>query len=188
MIDGISAQASLALVGLRGTGKSTIGRIVAERSKRLFLDADRELEAEASQSIAEIFATEGEESFRDQEQRVIARLCDRQGLVLATGGGAILRAANRSALRRFGVVVWLRTDPAVLADRIRSAPGGVAGRPPLTQAGTLAELGSVLSSRAHLYHEVADAEIQTGGKGLAQVADEVLRVWTQVLEAGSNAR
>ena len=85
----------LALVGLRGTGKSTVGRILAQRLDRPFFDADVELEQVAGRSIRAIFAEEGEPVFRDLESRVLAALAARRGAVLATGGGVVLREPNR---------------------------------------------------------------------------------------------
>src|SRR5689334_13470824 len=92
----------LALVGYRGTGKTTVGRIVAERLGRPFFDADRVLEEREGRPIASLFAEGGEASFRDREEETLRDLtADRPGSVLATGGGAILREGNRLALRRF---------------------------------------------------------------------------------------
>ena len=94
-------------------------------------------------------------------------------LVLATGGGVVLRESNRRALKRFGFVVWLRADPNVLAGRLANDPA-VIGRPALTAAGTLAEIAEVLESRTPLYREAADAVVETEGRTPEAVADAVL--------------
>jgi shikimate kinase len=168
----------LALVGTRGTGKSTVGRILAERLVRPFLDADVELEEKLGRSIAAIFAEDGEPFFRDSEERVLRELTrTHQGAVLATGGGVVLREANREVLRSYGLVVWLWTDPAEAAARLEADCRGVENRPALTAAGTLAELAGVLEARRPLYQAVADAVVETGGKTPIEVADAILELW-----------
>ncbi len=103
-----------------------------DRSQRTFLDADLELEARAGRSVSAIFAEEGEPVFRDWEERTLAELIEQSPTaVIATGGGAVLREANRRRLRDFGFVVWLTAEPAELACRLRSDPRGLAARPAL---------------------------------------------------------
>jgi shikimate kinase len=162
----------LALIGYRGTGKSTVGRLLARRLGRPFADADAALEARLGCTIAGLFATRGEPVFRDEEAATLRELTARPGLILATGGGVILRASNRELLRRFGLVVWLRADPGLIATRIRGA--GLSIRPALTAAGTLAEVAEVLAFREPLYRETADLEVATDGRSPEQVADAIL--------------
>jgi shikimate kinase len=164
----------LALVGARGTGKTTVGRLVAARLGRPFADADQELERRAGRTIAAIFAAQGEPAFRVLEETILGELTTRDGLVLATGGGAVLREANRRALRRLGRVVWLTAAPDLLADRLRRDP---AGRPALTAAGTLDEIAAVLVARLPLYRAVADVTVDTAGRSPDEVADAVLAAW-----------
>src|SRR5947209_4610618 len=117
----------LALVGMRGTGKSTVGRILGERLARRFVDADVELEERLGRPIASIFAEEGEPVFRDREARVLVDLATAHpDAILATGGGVVLRAENRATLRSFGFVVWLWADPAEARARLRADARGVA--------------------------------------------------------------
>lgn len=168
----------LTLVGYRGTGKSTVGRILAVRLNRTFLDADLELEAQAGLSIPAMFAAHGEAFFRAWEERVLADLTGRcPDAIVAAGGGAVLREANRRRIRDFGYVVWLTADPTVLADRLAADPRGVADRPALTPAGTLEEIREVLGSRIPLYRELADAMIETNDKTPDLVADLILDCW-----------
>ena len=164
----------LALIGARGSGKSTVGRLVADRLGRPFADADRELELRAGRSIARIFEADGEPHFRDLEASVLADLADRPGLVLATGGGAVLREANRQALRRLGFIAWLDAPAPTLADRLRL---DLDDRPALTDRGPLAEIADILEARRPLYLSVADATIATEGRTPAEVADLVLDAW-----------
>lgn len=177
MTDDSGRRQGLALVGLRGTGKSTVGKILAERVGLPFVDADAELETRVGRPIAAIFSEFGEPAFRDWEERILDDLTARPASVLATGGGVILRAANRSKLRSFGFVVWLRAVPALLAERLLGDPRGLVGRPALTAAGTLEELASVLEARTPLYEEVADAAIDTSHRSAAEVAEAILDVW-----------
>jgi shikimate kinase len=165
----------LALVGYRGTGKTTVGRILAARLGRPFVDADAELERRLGCTIRDLFARGDEATFRDHEQAILAELACRPGLILATGGGAVLREANRRALRDLGVVAWLRADPEAIARRLR-ADGGY-DRPALTAAGTLAEIATVLTDRLPLYREVADFAVETDGRCPEDVADAVLSGW-----------
>jgi shikimate kinase len=170
--------AGLALVGSRATGKSTVGRLLAARAARPFVDADVEVEARAGRSIRAIFEESGEPVFRDWEERVLREAAESSpGAVLATGGGAVLREANRRLLRSFGLVVWLKADPAVLARRLEADDRAGAGRPALTPAGAVAEIADVLAARTPLYEEVAHVSIDTDGKSARAVADEVLEIW-----------
>jgi shikimate kinase len=168
----------LALIGFRGTGKSTVGRILADRLNRKFLDADLEIEARAGRSIGSIFTEWGEAVFRDREERTLAELTSTfPDAIVATGGGAVLRESNRRRIRELGFVVWLRAEPAVLARRLESDRRGLVERPALTPAGTLAEIATVLEVRIPLYRELADAVLETGDKTPDEVADAILGHW-----------
>lgn len=168
---------SLVLVGYRGTGKSTVGRILAERLGLPFADADVELEALVGRPIAAIFAEQGEPAFRDWEERVLHDLSTRPGMIVATGGGVVLRERNRSLLKSFGFVAWLTADPEVVAGRLRADPGGLAIRPALTTDGTLGEIARVLEERTPLYRAVADAIVDTNRRTPAETAAAILDLW-----------
>ena len=169
----------MALVGYRGTGKSTVGRILADRATRTFLDMDKELQARVGRSVAAIFAKEGEPFFRDWEERTLGELLSgHPTAIVATGGGAILRETNRRRLRDFGFVVWLTAGAAELARRLGSDPDGFEQRPALTSAGAVVEIAQVLEVRKSLYEEVADAVIETEGKNPDEVAAAILERWT----------
>ncbi len=156
----------LALIGYRGTGKSSVGREMAALLGRSFIDADVALESRFHRSIRSIFETEGEKVFRDWEAVVLADFTAKPaGKVLATGGGVVLRESNRTALRRFGHVVWLRATPETIAGRLQHD----VTRPALTAAGTLGEIADVLAIREPLYREVADTVIDTDDLETGQV-------------------
>jgi shikimate kinase len=168
----------LALIGYRGTGKSAVGRIVAERSRRTFLDADLEIEARAGRSIAALFHERGEACFRDWEERTLAELMERfPSAVIATGGGAVLRESNRRRIREFGCVVWLTAPPRALAQRLESDGGSTPKRPALTSLGTINEIEQVLRARKPLYESLADVVVETGDQTPEQVAAVVLDFW-----------
>ena len=170
----------LVLVGYRGTGKSTVGQIVANRLNRRFLDADLEIEARAGRSISRIFAELGEPAFRDWEERTLRDLAvSHPGSILATGGGAVVRPANRQILADYGFVVWLRAEPAELARRLEADHRAGAERPSLTGAGTIAEIAHVLEARNAFYAEVADVVIETSGHRPEELADRILALWSQ---------
>ncbi len=176
----VSQTPGLALIGYRGTGKSTVGQILADRLGKSFIDADLEIEFQAGCSIASIFSDQGESTFRDIESSVLINLTKRAAdAVLATGGGVILRESNRLALRRFGFIVWLTAQADTLTDRLGSDP---AGRPALTSAGLLGEIQEVLESRQPLYRAVADVSIATDGRSPEEVAQEILDAWSKRAE------
>lgn len=172
------ASRGLALIGCRGTGKSTVGRILADRLGRPFLDTDREIEVRSGRSIRSIFADSGEPAFRDWEERTLAEVsAESPGAVLATGGGAVLRPANRRTIRAFGFVAWVTADPDELFRRLKADRDGLAGRPALTPAGTLDEIIRVLADRSPLYAGLADAVIPTDGRDPPAVAEAILKCW-----------
>jgi shikimate kinase len=169
---GIERLPAIALVGYRGSGKTTVGRILAHQLDWEFADADAELERRLGRTIPDLFAREGEATFRDEEERTLAELCRRKRVVLATGGGAVLRATNRLALKDFGAVVWLRAKPDALARRLQDDRS--TDRPALTPLGVLEEIRSVLAAREPLYREVAHAVVPVDDRTPEEVADRIL--------------
>ena len=110
---------SIFLVGFMGTGKSTVGRLLAERLQRPFLDMDQVIEERAAKPISRIFAEDGEPAFRALERRVVAELAERRGIVAAAGGGAVMDPINTAALLRGGLLVCLMARPEVIWERVR---------------------------------------------------------------------
>jgi shikimate kinase len=161
---------SLFLVGPMGAGKTTIGRRVAEALALPFFDLDHEIEASAGASVALIFELEGEPGFRRREHAALAELSARDGIVLATGGGAVLDADNRRLLRQRGYVVWLRASVAQqLARLARDRKRPLLAAPDREQR--LAELARV---REPLYAEVADLALQPDSDCVPQAARELV--------------
>ena len=159
----------LALVGLPGSGKSTVGRSLSRRLGRPFVDSDHVIEERIGCSIREFFTREGEDRFRAIEQEVIAELCAGDG-VLATGGGAVLRAANRDALRAGGPVVYLRAHPEEIYRRLRHDRN----RPLLQVADPLGRLRDMHAQRDPLYREVATFVIETGRPTVSTLVNMVM--------------
>lgn len=154
-----------------GAGKTTVGRQLARRLKRQFVDADHEIEARTGVRIPVVFEIEGEDGFRDRESQVIADLAGRSGLVVATGGGAVLRAENRAALKRGGVIIYLRVPPRILFERTRHDPN----RPLLQVANPMMRIEELFSQRDPLYQDVADIVITSGDGSVCNMVTRIER-------------
>ena len=163
---------NLYLVGYRGTGKSTVGRLLAAASGGPFVDLDERIEADAGRSIAAIFADEGEAGFRDRESAALTATGSPNSII-ATGGGVVLREENRRLLKSTGFVVWLQAPAAILWERIQADTLTAARRPNLTSGG-LAEIVELLAARERFYREVANAVIDAGAASPEAVADAIL--------------
>lgn len=161
---------NLTLVGPMGAGKSTIGRLLARELGLAFKDSDRVIEERTGASIPLIFELEGERGFRDREQQVIAELMQCRGLVLATGGGAILRPENRSSLVSGSLVVYLHTSVEHQLERTARDRN----RPLLQTDNPRQVLEDLLKVREPLYREVADIIIETDTRPPRLVVQEIL--------------
>ena len=160
---------SIVLVGLMGAGKSSVGRILAERLGLPFVDADAEIERAAGSSIEDIFARDGEAVFRSGERRVIARLLTGPTAVIATGGGAFMDAETRKAVRARGISIWLKADLDTLIERT-SRRGG---RPLLKRGDPREILARLIAERYPVYGE-ADLMIETGESPAESVAESII--------------
>lgn len=148
-----AARRPIVLVGLMGVGKSTVGRRLAGRLHLPFVDADREIEAAAGLTIAEIFARFGEADFRDGERRVIARLIDGRPKVIATGGGAFMNPRTRALILERATAIWLDADLSVLAERVgrRNDRPLLIGRDPHEALAELAAVRNPIYAEAHVH-------------------------------------
>jgi shikimate kinase len=163
------AGRSLVLVGMMGAGKSTIGRRLASRLAMRFVDADAEIELAAGMSIPEIFETHGEPHFRDGEARVIARLLGNGPMVLATGGGAVLREETRLRIRERAVSIWLKADADVILRRVRRR----VDRPLLQTTDPAATIERLIAARESVY-SLADVTIASRDVPYERIVDECI--------------
>jgi shikimate kinase len=168
----MNPAANLILVGPMGAGKSTIGRRLAKRFDLQLIDLDRLIEANTGARIPLIFELEGEAGFREREHAALAQVCSGEGLLIATGGGAVLRADNRELMRRSGFVVWLRTDVARQLQRLR-ADGS---RPLLMAPDREQRLTEMAAQRNPLYREVADLIFESAQAHVGVASDRLARV------------
>jgi shikimate kinase len=159
-------RGNLFLVGLPGAGKSTLGRQLARRLHKRFVDADAELELRLGVSIPTIFEIEGEAGFRDREEVTIAELTILEGIVLSTGGGAVLRPANRVRLKENGTVIYLHAEPSALWARIRHSRN----RPLLQTADPIGRLAELYAQRDALYRETADHVVESERREVMRLA------------------
>ena len=158
-------------VGLMAVGKSTIGHLLAQSLGREFFDSDHVIEERAGAPVAWIFDVEGEQGFRDREQAVIDELTQKEGIVLATGGGAVLRPENRNLLAGRGCVVHLDSSVDQLVERTCRDR-----KRPILQVGNRREtLSRLLEARSPLYAEIADYRFFTDGQGAKALARKIER-------------
>ena len=163
-------QVSIALVGMPGCGKSTVGRQLARQLGWRFVDSDHEIERQIGGSIRTFFEQQGELAFRELEQQMIAVLTQQSEMVLATGGGAVLRQANRRALKAGCKVVYLRSTPQELFRRLRHDTQ----RPLLQVADPLKRLRDLFHERDPLYRDAADFQIETGRPSVPNLVNMIL--------------
>ena len=174
---------SVVLVGMMGSGKSTIGRRLGARLHVPFLDADHEIEiAHAGLTVSEIFAQHGEPYFRDGEARVIARLLEGGSCVIATGGGAFMREETRNRIRDKAVSVWLQADGDVILKRVKRR----ADRPLLQTADPAATIERLIGERSPFY-QLADLTIASRDVPHEKIVDEAVNALHAYLVSGGAA-
>ncbi len=153
-----------------GAGKSTVGKLIARRLERRFIDSDYALEERCGVKIPTIFEMEGEAGFRKREAQIIDELTREQPIVLATGGGAVLLPENRKVLAERGTVIYLHANPIELWHRTK----GGEGRPLLQHGDSKAILENLYAIRDPLYREIADFIIETGKQSVNQLVSSLL--------------
>lgn len=164
---------NLVLIGYRGTGKTTVAKILAERLGWKMVDSDDEIENLAGKTIAQIFSDDGEPAFRKLEAKVVANLLTEKQQVVSLGGGAVLEAKSREIISEDNLVFWLTASVDTLAKRLAADSSTAERRPNLTNAGGLSEIQQVLEERTPIYQACATFEVDTTDKSPDSIADEI---------------
>jgi shikimate kinase len=170
---------NIALIGFMGTGKSSVGQLVAGQMHFTFLDTDQLIEARAGKTISDIFAQEGEEAFRELERNMVQELAEQKKVVIATGGGLPVHKANLASLGAHALVVCLWASPETIWERIRHQTH----RPLLKDPDPLATIRSLLSARSSCYHQ-ADVLLNTEMRSVKDVAQQVIHQFQVVRASG----
>ena len=161
MADSISHTRPVALIGFRGSGKSTVGRELAGLLRGHFIDTDDVIATQAGKSITAIFRDEGEDGFRQRERKVIQQIVGSPPAIIGVGGGAVMDRQNVEPLKKVATVVWLRARPEVLWERIAQDAATPETRPALTRLSGLQEVEQLLTQRTPYYQRAADIIIDT---------------------------
>jgi len=169
------------LIGYRAAGKTTVGRLLSRKLKIPFADTDHLVETAAGMPIKELVAREGWDAFREKETEAIAALRGTGLCVVATGGGAVLSEANRVMLKEMGSLIYLKTPPDRIVERLKRDARESGIRPQFTAETLEAETMAVLARRIPVYEAVADFTVDTAGKDIVQVNDDIYQL---LLEAG----
>ena len=169
------------LIGYRASGKTAVGCLLSRKLKIPFADTDQLVETAAGMSIKELVAREGWNAFREKETEAIASLRGTGLCVVATGGGAVLSEANRAMLKEMGSMIYLKTPSDLIVERLKRDARGSGVRPQFTAETLEAETIAVLAQRVSVYEAVADFTVDTFGKGILQVNDDIYQL---LLEAG----
>jgi shikimate kinase len=162
------------LIGFRGSGKTSVGKALAARLGREFIDSDDYIEKKTGLSIREIFGKHGESHFRTLESRALAELAKLDGKVIATGGGAVLKHKNIQVLKRNGVVFYLEVEAETAFRRMEADESTRSRRPALTDKDPLTEVRDLMNLRRPYYRSGADVTVVTEGKKVEEAAEEIL--------------
>ena len=175
--------APLFIIGYRGTGKTVVAKLLAQRLSWQSIDADELLQSRQGRTISQIFTEQGEAAFRDMEAALLTELCSLEKHVIATGGGVILRPENRQRIRDAGTVIWLKANAATIWHRLQEDTATANQRPALTVGG-LEEIKELLKARAPLYQECANLTVDTAGQTPEDVVEEIIGAVQKRLGAG----
>jgi shikimate kinase len=176
-------QSNIFLVGMMGAGKTTVGRALAQRLKREFIDTDKLLVERTGVPVATVFEIEGEEGFRRREAALLRELCHGEGQVVATGGGIVLSEENRSVMREFGTVIYLRARLESLWERTKHDTS----RPLLATPNPRETLAALLDQREALYRAAAHIVVDSGSQSAGTLANRVAAA-LRSREAGAASR
>jgi shikimate kinase len=164
------------LVGYRGTGKSSVGRLLAEALQMSFVDMDQVIVEEAGCTISKMVENHGWPCFRGREKKLLLRLSQGTGLVIATGGGVVLDEENRLLMKKMGQVIWLKADIDTIVQRLQQDVISAEQRPAFSEKSLRDETETVLCERTPLYDSVSDMSIETSGRNIRECVDEIMRI------------
>ena len=160
------------LIGLMGSGKTTLGKILSKKLDKIFYDSDQVIEEKLGVDVSMIFEYEGEEGFREREKDILQELVSKKNIVLATGGGIILSKSNRDLLSENGIVIYLKSNQKDLILRTKNDKT----RPLLKNGNIELIIKKLCKEREPLYEEIADFEIMTKNKRVHEVVNEIIRI------------
>lgn len=167
---------NVVLIGFRGSGKSTVGRLLGERLRRDFIDCDDFIEKRTQLTIREIFERHGESHFRALESEAIAELSKLDGKIVATGGGAVLKYQNMQVFKRAGGrVFFLQVSPETAYERIQADPATRSRRPALSDKDPFTEIREQITLRAPYYLQAADVVVPADARSVADVVEDIVR-------------
>jgi shikimate kinase len=164
-------KTGVALIGFMGAGKSSVGRVLAKKLEKSFVDIDKRIEKKAGKSVARIFAEDGEPAFRELEKAVTAGVARKTGQVIACGGGVVLDKTNMDALKQNAVIVYLKTSEGTIRKRVSSAKGK---RPLLTGEKGIGAIAEMMALRRPFYEQGADITLDTSRLSIEATADKII--------------
>ena len=173
---------NIVLIGFRGTGKSTVGRLLAKRLERGFIDSDKHIEGTTGKTIKSIFEDDGEEGFRKIEADVIAELSEEDNKVISAGGGAVLREENVRNLKDNGFLVLLEATPEIINSRIAQDKKTTQQRPSLTDRKPLDEIKHLIAEREPAYKSAADFTINTSYVSCEDIVNEIITIVNKTMK------
>ena len=173
---------NIVLIGFRGTGKSTVGRLLAKHLERDFIDSDKYIEDSTEKTIKSIFEEDGEEGFRKIEADTIAELSKADNKVISTGGGAVLKEDNVRNLKDNGFLVLLEATPEIIHNRIGQDEKTTQQRPSLTDKKPLDEIKHLIEQREHAYKNAADYTINTSYVSCEDIVNEIITIANKTIK------
>ena len=173
---------NIVLIGFRGTGKSTVGRLLAKRLERYFIDSDKYIEDSTGKTIKSIFEEDGEEGFRQIETDTIAELSKANNKVISAGGGVVLREGNVNNLKDNGFLILLEATPEIIHNRIAQDKNTTQQRPSLTDKEPLDEIKHLIEQREHAYKNAADYTINTSYVSCEDIVNEIITITNKTIK------
>ncbi len=167
---------NIILIGFRGTGKSTVGALLSKRLERDFIDSDKYIESSTGKTIKRIFEEDGEERFREIEASIITKLSKMDSMIIAAGGGAILRSDNVRNFKKNGFLVLLEATPEIIYERVTQDEKTIQQRPSLTDKKPFEEIKHLIEKREHAYKNAADYTINTSYVSCEDIVSEIITI------------